>query len=123
MMNKKTDEIIYAGFWVRVASVVIDIFLISVLVAITVSLTTIIAHPFMSTNTYLKFILLFFLAVSFIYTILYFAWFNSNGRQSPGKKLFGIIVLSSSAQPISFSKSLLRSIIYLIDYLNIINSN
>jgi len=71
----------------------------------------------MSTSTYLKFILFFFLGVSFIFTILYFAWFNSNGRQSPGKKLFGIIVLNKSIQPISFCKSLFRAFIYLIDYI------
>ena len=72
MMNEKTNEIIYAGFWVRVASVVIDIFIIYVFVVSSISLATIIAHPNMSSGIYLKFILFFFLGVSFIFTLLYF---------------------------------------------------
>ncbi len=107
----------YAGFWVRVGSVCIDAFLISWLWVISVALVTALTHSSISTGNFLKFILFYMISASFLITIFYFAWFNANGRQSPGKKLFGIVVLDNSLRPISFSQSVGRAIVYLFDYL------
>ncbi len=107
----------YAGFWLRLASVCVDAFLISVIIVVSVALVGSIVHSSMSTGTFLRFILLFMIGVFVITTILYFAWFNSNAKQSPGKKLFGIAVRDSNLRGIPFSQSLYRAIVYLFDYL------
>lgn len=115
MNEKETPQ--YAGFWIRAASVCVDAFVISLLLVIAVALVTPIVHPILSVGTYLKFILLFMIGGSVTLTIFYFAWFNANRRQSPGKRIFGIVVLDNSSQGIPFSQSLARATVYLFDYL------
>jgi len=109
MTNKASKED-FAGFWVRVASVCVDVFLISCLAVVAVAVVSPIFHKVMSNGSFLKFITFYLIAVSIIITVLYFAWFNALERQSPGKKLFGIMVLDDTLlQGISFSHSLKRS--------------
>lgn len=60
---------------------------------------------------------IFLIGISVANMIFYFAWFNANNRQSPGKRLFGIVVLDNSLQGIPFSQSLRRAIVYLFDFL------
>lgn len=69
----------------------------------------------MTTETYLKFILFSFFPFITLASFFYIAWFDAEGRCTVGKKLFGLAVVDTSFKPISFSKSLLRTLAYIID--------
>ncbi len=108
------DNTNYAGFWVRAASFCVDgLIIYCIVVAITFIVRfflILVSDPVVFTG--ILFVVLLF--ACWIVTVLYFAWFNAEGRQSIGKKVFGLVVMDYHLRPISFRTSLLRGILYLI---------
>jgi len=114
---KNNEQTKFAGFWVRLGSVAIDALFITVMGVIGTILCIRVIHSLFSTGAFLVFTIFFGLGLSFLITLFYFAWFNAEGRQSPGKKLFGIAVVDTGFKPIPFSQSLLRAFFYFVDTL------
>ncbi len=102
-------KVTYAGFWVRVASFSIDGLIIVGLTAASGAMIS----PFLRATLFIPVILVLLCGL----TVLYFGWFNANGRQPIGKKVFGIVVTDSALKPISLKKSLLRARYYLLSSL------
>jgi len=114
-MAEQKDKEVYAGFWIRLASVCIDALIIAIIVTLGIAFVTKIVHASFSSEGYLRFIFFFMFGISFLITLIYFTWFNAKGRQSPGKKVFRIIVLDDALHPISLSQSFWRAVVYLFD--------
>ncbi len=107
----------YAGFWVRLGSLIIDgIVLLPFEILILTGVLKII-HPFVSTEDFLKSVFLLMLPIILLVSFLYYSLLNSNGRQTIGKKYFHIIVNSENNTPISIKHSLFRTVLYFIDSL------
>lgn len=116
-MTEQSDQKEYAGFWIRLASVCIDALVIAIIVTLGIALVTKIVYSSYSSEGYLRFTVFFLFGISFLITIIYFTWFNAKGRQSPGKRVFGIVVLDDALHPISLSKSFWRAVVYFFDYI------
>ncbi len=116
-MKEEKDVRQFAGFWVRVGSVVIDGFIISLVVALIIILFTLVSHAFITAASFLMFIFFGLFFSSIAVTILYFGWFNADGRQSPGKKIFKLMVVDDSFKPVPLAKSFLRAAVYAFDFL------
>jgi len=114
-MNEQPKE--YAGFWIRFASISIDsciVWIWSVLVSIIVLN---IMHPYFSTGSFLLFSSFFLLIFYIIAVFFYYSFLNADGRQTIGKKIFGIGVILENNQPLPLLKSLLRTVGILFDLL------
>jgi len=115
MNNEEKQK--YAGFWVRLASIFIDGIFVS---AFSVSLTVILmifSHQFVSSETFLKLSLFIFVPFALLPGFLYYSWFNANGKQTIGKRIFGLLVVNNKFEPISIRRSLFRSLIFIFDSL------
>jgi len=111
------NSVDYAGFWVRVGSTMIDGLILS-LVTMPVSILLMQAvHSKISSDVF--FAVFFFYLLPLI-NVLYFAWFNAEGRQSPGKKYFGLRVVNASFQPIVLAQSFWRAVIYVVNVIGIL---
>lgn len=113
---QKTDQQ-FGGFWVRLASITLDGILISLFSFFLLELLVKLIHSNISTENYLKFILLSFFPFLIFATYFYFAWFDCDGRVTAGKKIFGLEVVDYSFKPITLSRSLLRTLAYTFDIL------
>ncbi|MCI0695887.1 signal peptidase I [candidate division KSB1 bacterium] len=102
----------YAGFWVRAGSIAIDGLILSLVTVPGGILFLRSAHPTISSEVFFMFL---FLPSTFLVQILYFGWFNADGRQSPGKNFFGLMVVDGSLKPVPLSQSLWRAVTYIID--------
>lgn len=111
---QKTDQQ-FGGFWVRLASITLDGILISLFSFFLLELLVKLIHSNISTENYLKFILLSFFPFLIFATYFYFAWFDCDGRVTAGKKIFGLEVVDYSFKPITLSRSLLRTLAYTFD--------
>jgi signal peptidase I len=105
----------YAGFWVRVASFMIDSVLLSTVSVILLILIFSISHPYLETKSFLELSLIAILTIPTIIVSAYHTWFNACGRQTVGKKYFGTIVVNNHNTEISIKISFLRSIFFMID--------
>jgi signal peptidase I len=105
----------YAGFWVRAGSVAIDSLILSFAATLVSILLLQLMHAMMSTETFLQYSLFFVLPFSLLLQFFYFVWLNANGRQTVGKKFFGIAVVDASFKPISFLRSLGRTVAFVFD--------
>lgn len=113
----RDDHLKYAGFGVRLGGISVDLFIASMISTLLAIFIIRSVHSTLSTMTFLRFFLFFLLPFSLFIQVLYFAWFNANGRQSIGKKLFGIAVVDTLLQPIQFRQSLGRAAAFYIDTL------
>ena len=113
-MANENQELKYAGFWVRLASFCIDGLIISIAVSGVGALIGTLISPLFSHHAFSYFMFSFLVLLVWAVIIFYFGWFNAVGRQSVGKKLFGIVVLDEDLEPISLSTSLKRGVLYLI---------
>jgi len=104
----------FAGVWVRLASITLDWFLVQVFQLFPIFVLTLF-YSMMTSETYLKFILFSFFPFIILASFFYVAWFDAEGRCTAGKKLFGLAVVDTSFKSITFSKSLLRTLAYIID--------
>jgi len=109
-IEKKTLP--FAGFWVRVAALIIDGLIISLLAAISAITLTWFLHAIVSSEFVLILVIFALLSSSLIITIFYFGWYNANGRQSPGKRFFRLLVVNDSFNPVPFRRSLWRALVY-----------
>jgi len=112
--SKKTGQE-FAGFWVRLASITLDGFLVLVFSLFLLYFIVTLFYSMVTTETYLKFILFSFFPFIILASFFYVAWFDAEGRCTAGKKLFGLAVVDTSFKSITFSKSLLRTLAYIID--------
>lgn len=117
MAQKKTSPK-FAGFWVRLGSIFIDGLIISSASVVFIILMLRIAHSMLSTVAYLKFYLFFLIPSFFLVTLLYYFWFNANGRQTVGKIFFGLLVIDANGQPINLKISFWRTIAFSMDTLS-----
>lgn len=109
------SEIQYAGFWVRLASISIDGVLIALVNLILSTVVILVSHPFLDTETFLKTILFIMLPVLVLIGFFYYAWFNANGKQTAGKKIFGLLVVNKNNESINLKTSFLRTLVFTFD--------
>ncbi|MBN1408050.1 MAG: signal peptidase I [Calditrichaceae bacterium] len=110
-----SSETQYAGFWVRVASILIDGTFISLITLLPFMIFIKISHIFLSTEYFFIVVLFFIFPLSTIPGIVYYSWFNAEGRQTIGKKIFGLLVVDNNSNPISVKQSFLRTLVFTLD--------
>ena len=100
----------FPSFWVRVASAVVD----SLGLAFSTSALFLLFLYFgenLSTEAFLQSFLLVCFPAALVANLFGLAFLNARGRQSLGKRLFGLVVVNQRFQPVSFGRSLLRTVI------------
>ena len=112
MINSENQ---YAGFWVRVASILFDGTFISLIILLPFMIFIKISHIFLSTEYFFTVVLFFIFPLSTIPGIVYYSWFNAEGRQTIGKKIFGLLVVDNNSNPISVKQSFLRTLVFTLD--------
>jgi signal peptidase I len=105
----------YAGFGVRLASISIDGVVIALVNLILTKAIILVSHPFLDTETFLKMILFIMLPVLMLIGFFYYAWFNANGKQTVGKKIFGLLVVDKNNESINLKISFLRTLVFTFD--------
>jgi signal peptidase I len=115
MGNMMTTSKDYAGFEARLGSVFIDWLILSLVSTLVSFLLMQLTHGRMSTDAFLQFCMFLLLPFYILLQFFYFAWFNANGRQTFGKKFFGIAVVDMSLKPISLSRSFGRVVAFFFD--------
>lgn len=103
----------YAGFWIRLASFVIDLSIISG-VAFLLHMALGLAHSLFSMEVYLQLILYLIVPVIVLMSVFYAAWYNANGRQTIGKRYLKLKVVHSGNEPITIKRSFGRSLVLII---------
>ncbi len=100
----------FPGFWVRVASAVVDSLGFAF---VTSALLLLFLHfsESLSTEALLQLFLFVWFPGSLVANVSLLAFLNARGRQSLGKRLFGLVVVGQRFQPVSFRRSLLRAVI------------
>ena len=100
----------FPGFWVRVASAVVDSLGFAF---VTSALLLLFLHfsESLSTEALLQLFLFVWFLGSLVASVSILAFLNARGRQSLGKRLFGLVVVDQHFQPVSFRRSLLRAVI------------
>lgn len=106
-------ELDYIGFRIRLASFIIDFSVINGFILV-VFLVFSFAHSLISSEVYLRSIFYLVFPVNFLVAFVYVAWFNSNGRQSIGKRFFQLRVVNEKSEPISLRRSLARTLVLII---------
>jgi len=113
----KTTEITIrdlASFWSRLGSIMIDLSLVVAIAGGAIFLLMHIFHLFLSTSWFLQTLLFYLIPLVILACILYFAWFNAAGRQTLGKRLFGIATSVKSGEELSFSRSIIRTLLFIL---------
>jgi len=111
-LQKKPEEyaLEYAGFWIRLGAGVLDSIILLLIYYIVYTVisecTKTIPMPFI-------FILLT-IFISFLITIAYFVTFWVWRGQTPGKFIVGIKVIRTDSSPITWPRSLLRYLGYIV---------
>ena len=100
----------FPGFWVRIASAVVDTLGFAF---VTSALLLLYLHfsESLSTEALLQLFLFVWFPGSLVANVSVLAFLNARGRQSLGKCLFGLVVVGQQFQPVSFRRSLLRAVI------------
>lgn len=104
----------YAGFWVRLGSLSLDGIVLLPIPLLYFSILGVI-HPALSTGAYLKLGFFFLLGFAVAVMVVYFSWFNAAGRQTLGKKLFGLQITDGAGKPIPLRQSFGRALAYFAD--------
>lgn len=105
----------YAGFWVRLASISVDGVLIALVNFILLTIIIFASHTYLDTETFLKMILFIMFPVLMLIGFFYYTWFNANGKQTIGKKIFGLLVVNKNNESINLKISFLRTIVFTFD--------
>lgn len=119
---------IYAGFWRRAVAFVLDMFIVSIPLALIfgpmvmleiLNLGEIDPNNFSTIQTkLLSFTIFTWQVVSFIVTWLYFALFESGSKQATwGKRLLGMKVVGTNGERISFARATGRFFAKTVSYL------
>lgn len=112
-MTSRTETIgahKFPSFWVRIASAVVDLLGFAF---VTSALLLLFLHfsENLSTEALLQLFLFVWFLGSLVASVFVLAFLNARGRQSLGKRLFGLVVVDQRFQPVSFRRSLLRAVI------------
>lgn len=101
------QDVVYAGFWKRVAATIIDGFILSIAVGLCGELFGVILSDLAGGGELAT--MLTTSLCTLILNALYFAWFHSTfNYATPGKMAIGIKVVRSHGEPISFLRALAR---------------
>lgn len=101
------QDVVYAGFWKRVAATIIDGFILSIAVGLCGELFGVILSDLAGGGELATMITTSLCTL--ILNALYFAWFHSTfNYATPGKMAIGIKVVRSHGEPISFLRALAR---------------
>lgn len=101
------QDVVYAGFWKRVAATIIDGFILSIAVGLCGELFGVILSDLAGGGELATMITTSLCTL--ILNALYFAWFHSTfNYATPGKMAIGIKVVRSHSEPISFLRALAR---------------
>jgi signal peptidase I len=100
----------FPGFWVRIASAVVDSLGFAF---VTSALLLLFLHfsESLSTEALLQLFLFAWFPGSLVANVSILAFLNARGRQSLGKRFFGLVVVGQRFQPVSFRRSLLRTVV------------
>lgn len=107
LTNQIVDQDAYAGFFLRLAALTIDLFILGLLGALMSSIVFLLpmSLPQYDLITYLSYIVA-------ILMVVYFSWMDSSHSQgSFGKRVVGVTITGTNGNKISFLRSLLRSFI------------
>lgn len=103
-----TNENVYAGFWVRVAALLVDGLIIGFINVIVILSTLGAEYLTMSYEEFHQPNYLLFITLIFI-KLAYFTFFTSSSWQAtPGKRIVGVRVINTDGSTISFLKALGR---------------
>jgi uncharacterized RDD family membrane protein YckC len=101
------DEVVYAGFWKRVAASFIDSTLLSLAGGITGEALGTIFSDLTGGGEMSR--VIWILATTLTLNVLYYAWFHSTlALATPGKMIIGIKVVRSDGEAISFLRGVAR---------------
>ena len=100
----------FPGFWVRIASAVVDTLGFACVTSVLLLLFLYFSES-LSTEALLQLFLFVWFPGSLVANVFVLAFLNARGRQSLGKRLFGLVVVGQQFQPVSFRRSLLRTVI------------
>lgn len=101
------QDVVYAGFWKRVAATIIDGFILSIAVGLCGELFGVILSDLAGGGELATMITTSLCTL--VLNALYFAWFHSTfNYATPGKMAIGIKVVRSRGEPISFLRALAR---------------
>ncbi len=101
------QDVVYAGFWKRVAATIIDGFILSLVVGLCGELFGMILSDLAGGGELATAITTSLCTIAL--NALYFAWFHSTfNYATPGKMAIGIKVVRSHGEPISFLRALAR---------------
>lgn len=112
-MDKKS-QFEFAGLWLRAGSIAIDSFVILIIYFLLLVLMKLI-YPLSLFENFLRISLFLVFIILPILSFFYYTWFNSNNRQSIGKKYFNIIVISSDGEKVTIKKSIIRTFLFFVD--------
>ncbi|MCY3761177.1 MAG: signal peptidase I [Gemmatimonadetes bacterium] len=101
----------YPGFLVRIASALVDS-LVCTLGSAALLLLVLHLDAGMSTEALLRLFLFVWIPGSVAASLGGLAFLNAGGRTSPGKILFGLAVVDRLFRPVSFRRSLLRTLVH-----------
>jgi signal peptidase I len=103
----------YAGFWLRLASFIIDWSIINGFALVLIVVFSL-AHSMFSSEVYLGLILFLWFPVISLAAFSYVTWFNSNGKQTVGKRFFQLRVVNKKGDTISVKRSLARTLVLIV---------
>lgn len=103
-----------AGFWVRLAAILIDRLVIASVFLLLMILLRLF-YPTISSEVFLQMVIFAALPMILLIDLSYLTYFNARGKQTVGKRIFGLIVVDKNSNPISLAKSAVRSIILELD--------
>ncbi len=109
------DKLEHANFWIRWASTAMDASLVLSVVALVNFVMLTLMRPFLATGNYLALFFFFLLPLYLIGIVYYYIYLNADGRQTVGKRVFGLVVINSQIKPIRISESALRAIGFVLD--------
>lgn len=112
---RSDDNLHYASFWLRTAATFTDISVTILGSAVSMIFLLSLCRPLMETGTYLATFLFVLLPFHLLLAVFYYVWFNADGRQTLGKKIFGLVVINQRIKPISLTKSIARCACFIFD--------
>ena len=108
----RKSQVEYAGFWIRLGAWLVDFCLVNVFTMVCVGLAVMVVP-----NGGALLLTLFQVLgglLRFATTIVYKTWFVGRFGATPGKMIFGLRVVGTDGQPLTFSRALGRSLGYIL---------
>ncbi len=117
MDNLSDTQRSYAGFWVRLGSFFADYTIFATVFAAFSALFAAIIHPLFKPEIFMQVFLFCISPFGLVMAFSYYTFFNANGRQTLGKRIFGLQVLNYEKKPLTLMQSFYRSLLFIFDTL------